>query len=1291
LIDPVTWTAKDGTIYAYQGMFTSVWDDGDNNGIYRLNGTDYSVAADWILGYGPEGIQGPQGEQGIQGIQGIQGVQGEQGIAGNDGYTPIKNVDYFDGANGTDGTNGEQGIQGIDGPQGIQGEQGIQGPKGDKGNQGDQGIQGIQGIQGAKGIQGDTGVKGDAGYTPIKNTDYFDGEQGLKGDQGTQGIQGEQGPKGDQGIQGEQGIKGDQGDKGDTGSTGSKGDTGMGFIIAETYLTLALLQADVPTWPDGQFGLVVTSPKGGTNDGELYLWSNSTWTYVVDMSVQGIQGETGAKGDKGDTGAAGANGSQGIQGIQGIQGAKGDTGNTGADGIQGIQGIQGAKGDTGTSGSTGAKGDTGNDGYTPIKGTDYFDGATGATGATGPKGDTGLTGATGSQGIQGIQGAKGDTGDKGDKGDTGSTGPTGSTGVTGSTGPQGIQGVDGPQGIQGPQGLKGDTGATGATGSQGAQGPQGTANINGTGFVKASGTTISYDNTTYLPSDGTAVDSHKLDGEHGGYYTVYADTAVNNLQIGGRNLLTGTKDFSNFFSGAEIDLNNIYNGLTPTKAINAWSYKAQEYNFENGKTYTLSAYCKSNDNNSYVGVYMFNGSESFGLSTINSNWKRISYIFTIDGIAGRTSGIHAVRFESYGSSSNNPLWVCGLKLEEGNKATDWTPAPEDIQASIDSKEPIITTKNTAFNKNFGTTSGTVLEGRTFGAAADKNDDYFVRGFLGNDTPMSQTGNWMSMSNQSGITGRSHIINMSWDSGDIKNQNNWISQIGINAGADSGMYYRSIAGVADPISNKAWRKVLDANNYNSYALPLSGGTLTGALDIQNYGASKIYFNGGISSTYPTRVQLGIDDDWGGYISVWNGSSTETVRLNSDSISIMQKGLAVSGNAATNTFAISRNGGYNAYIGTQGTTDETLVFSNVSGATTATLSPAGNAIFTGSVSSIGATFNGGLSITRSATNGAIWFNGFPDTNHVLWNDYNGGPTTKGGNGTGFDGMKWNTYNGLHIRTGQYGVTDRFIIDGANDKILFPNGNLLIGTTTDNGNKLQVNGNGYLTGTLTTNGAITSENGVVNLNNVDSDTCLYFKDDTTVQSSIKSGNDRGEFTFQSIHPTAFLVGSTQRMSIGGSGIYVTGNITATGTISATSFNGIYGLGTGTPLENGTANSGSSAYVSKQDHVHPADTSKANRYITTRQITSTDYTLSSADDDGKKLDVNSAGTTIKVPYSFTIGAEVIFKQINGSIIFAPVSGSGAVIHSAGGAYTTVQQYSVCQLIYEGSGVWTLFGDLKV
>jgi len=84
-------------------------------------------------------------------------------------------------------------------------------------------------------------------------------------------------------------------------------------------------------------------------------------------------------------------------------------------------------------------------------------------------------------------------------GSVGPIGPTGPQGIQGPIGPTGPQGIQGPTGPAGSNGLNGATGSTGATGPQGIQGPTGSGTtLNGTGFVKATGTTISYDNSVYL-------------------------------------------------------------------------------------------------------------------------------------------------------------------------------------------------------------------------------------------------------------------------------------------------------------------------------------------------------------------------------------------------------------------------------------------------------------------------------------------------------------------------------------------------------------------------------------------------------------------------------------------------------------------------------------------------------------------------------------------------------------------------------------------------------------------------
>jgi len=83
-------------------------------------------------------------------------------------------------------------------------------------------------------------------------------------------------------------ITGPKGDKGD------QGETGMGFFIEEIYPSLAALLADTITI--GHFGLVQTADPANVDNGKLYLYSSTGWTFVADMSVQGIQGPEGSDG-----------------------------------------------------------------------------------------------------------------------------------------------------------------------------------------------------------------------------------------------------------------------------------------------------------------------------------------------------------------------------------------------------------------------------------------------------------------------------------------------------------------------------------------------------------------------------------------------------------------------------------------------------------------------------------------------------------------------------------------------------------------------------------------------------------------------------------------------------------------------------------------------------------------------------------------------------------------------------------------------------------------------------------
>ena len=131
-----------------------------------------------------------------------------------------------------------------------------------------------------------------------------------------------------------------------------------------------------------------------------------------------------------------------------------------------------------TSFASGSQGIQGSGGISGAQGADGLQGTDGAFAAQGIQGNQGIQGSPGTQGFEGIpgplgiQGIQGNAGVQGDRGVQGSTGPQGSQGIQGLIGPIGIQGDLGFQGIQGSSGIQGDLGIQGNQGIQGSQGDQ---------------------------------------------------------------------------------------------------------------------------------------------------------------------------------------------------------------------------------------------------------------------------------------------------------------------------------------------------------------------------------------------------------------------------------------------------------------------------------------------------------------------------------------------------------------------------------------------------------------------------------------------------------------------------------------------------------------------------------------------------------------------------------------------------------------------------------------------------
>ena len=169
--------------------------------------------------------------------------------------------------------------------------------------------------------------------------------------------------------------------------------------------------------------------------------------------------------------------------------------------------------------------------------------------------------------------------------------------------------------------------------------------------------------------------------------------AVDGIEVGGRNLLKNTEVSLSTLGGSTT-------GGTSTKVIPAGSEItiSVRVDADNVVWDTTSSYhrigCetalpKSGGGNQYVGVWAgkeVSESSNIVFAFTGSFHGRVSKTFTLLADVTVDKGC-ALYIQGVASGT---VTVSNIKLELGNKATDWTPAPEDVQAEIDSKKSIHT-------------------------------------------------------------------------------------------------------------------------------------------------------------------------------------------------------------------------------------------------------------------------------------------------------------------------------------------------------------------------------------------------------------------------------------------------------------------------------------------------------------------------------------------------------------------------------------------------------------------------
>ncbi len=212
--------------------------------------------------------------------------------------------------------------------------------------------------------------------------------------------------------------------------------------------------------------------------------------------------------------------------------------------------------------------------------------------------------------------------------------------------------------------------------------------------------------TASIGSIGTRTSA--LESDLSGFRTTVSETyatksAVDSIQIGGRNLLydsTGNlkKGWSSNtiitvdggISGNSLAISR--NGYSGNSRYFGTSKKHAMTDFKVGTSYTLSAWIKVRsdvglDASGYVMARFRSADDkklyalslTVGVDTVKDKWLYYEKTWTIND-----SDIAKLECVALALDKNGMIEACNIKLEKGNKPTDWSPAPEDTTAEITS-------------------------------------------------------------------------------------------------------------------------------------------------------------------------------------------------------------------------------------------------------------------------------------------------------------------------------------------------------------------------------------------------------------------------------------------------------------------------------------------------------------------------------------------------------------------------------------------------------------------------------
>ena len=607
------------------------------------------------------------------------------------GYYEVTIADLMDGEDGKDG---EQG------PQGEKGEQGEQGPPGP---QGAPGLDGIQGPKGDQGIPGKDGKDGKTQYTHIAYANSADGSKDFSVSDSNREYIGMYvdfipNDSTDPTKYAWSKIKGTDGAIGTPGKPGADGKT--------PYLHIAYANS-----ADGKTGFSTTD---GTN--KLYIGQYTdytqadstdatkyTWTKIKgEQGERGLQGLQGEKGEQGIPGTAGANGKTSYFHIKYSSVAKPTTFSqmtetpsayigTYVDFVQEdstdparytwsqFKGSQGVKGDQGIAGKNGADGKTS---YLHIAYANSADGKTGfdVSNSAGKFYIGQYTDFTQADSTDPTKYAW--TKIKGENGKDGTNSRSYILEASDTAIKKGADGALTPSKITFRSFYRDGDSATRIPYNGRFKIEEST---NGTSYSVKYTSSANESAKEYTPTATAKIlrcTLYSADGTINALDTqsVVVLTDVDNLEIGGRNLLlnTGFNTFNHWIKGSNTKSLQMVNGWCEVTIGGTWSGFVQEFIPEKNVEYIVSYEAYLVDTVAETAVL----ETDFGTPDQNQTINKTPAKYSLKLKYPSTSLNGKIDFMLSNNEVGKKWRIRNIKLEKGNKATDWSPAPEDIETLV---------------------------------------------------------------------------------------------------------------------------------------------------------------------------------------------------------------------------------------------------------------------------------------------------------------------------------------------------------------------------------------------------------------------------------------------------------------------------------------------------------------------------------------------------------------------------------------------------------------------------------